>query len=140
MTMPSSKDLKMPPLAFGKAKGSQSIHQERKVKFKWAQKGSYRVNHILGYIYRLLTIPVACAPLKQVIFMLDNQYAHLPPEIELDLFQKVYFVTRIGGSVTGNAWVIDTSYHKDSKSAYKKKEMKLILDRLTENPNEITLP
>ena len=52
----------------------------------------------------------------------------------------MYFVTRIGGSVTGNAWVIDTSYHKDSKSAYKKKEMKLILDRLTENPNEITLP
>ena len=94
---------------------------------------------MLEYINRLPTIPVAFAPSKRVIFTLDDYSPHLPPEIESALFQG-YFLIYIGGGVTGDVQVNDTAYHKDSKAAYRKKEMQLMLYNLTENPNKIPQP
>ena len=59
----------------------------------------------------------------------------LPTEIESTLFLKGYFLIHIG--CKGDAQVINTAYHKDSKAVYRKKEMQLMLDDLTENRNKI---
>ena len=116
----SSKELKPPPLEFVfKGKGLKvTVNPPGKFKVQWAEKGSYHVEHMLEYIKRLSTIPVAFAPSNQVTFTLDHYSAHLPTEIENAIFQKGY----IGGGIIGNLQAKDTTYHKDSKAAYRKKE------------------
>ena len=132
------KKLKSPPLGFkGVDKGKRvTVNPPGKVKVQWAEKGSYRAKNMLKYINRLSTIPVDFASSKRVIFAFDNYSAHLPHETESVLFQKGYFLIHNGG-VTEDVQVNDTTYHKDSKAAYRKNEMQLMLDRLTENLDKI---
>ena len=133
MTVVSSKkELKPPPLEFVfKGKGQRvTLNPPNKVKFQWAEKGSYRIKQMLEYINRLPTIPAAFYPERRVIFTLDDYSAHLPPEIETALFKKGYFLIHVGGGITGDVQVNDTTYHKQSKAVYRKKEMELMLDQL----------
>ena len=125
MTVVSSKkELKPPPLEFVfKGKGQRiTFNRPNKVKSQWAEKGSYHIKQMLEYINRLPTIPAAFYPERRVIFTLDDYSAHLPPEIETALFKKGYFLIHIGGGITGDVQVNDTTHHKQSKAVYRKKE------------------
>ena len=84
----SSNRVKLPPVEFVfKGKGLRvTANTPGKIKVQWAEKGSYHVKHMLGYIKRLPTIPVAFAPSKQVIFMLDDYSTHLQLEIDVVVF------------------------------------------------------
>ena len=78
---------------------------------------------MLEYINKLLTIQVTFAPST------DWNW--------IDSFSERVFSHTYRGGVTGAAQVNDTAYHKDSKAVYRKKEMQLMLDDLTENRNKI---
>lgn len=71
MTVASfSQELKPPALEFVfKGKGQRvTASLTNKVDFLLAEKGCYQVQHMLEYINRLATIPVAFFPEKHVIF------------------------------------------------------------------------
>ena len=63
------------------------------------------------------------APSKQVMFTLDYYSVHLQPEIQSALFQKGYFLIHIGGGLTGDIQINGTTYHNNSKAAYRKEEL-----------------
>jgi hypothetical protein len=143
MTIVSSTDeFKPPPLEFVfKGKGIRvKVNPPGKVQVQWAEKGSYRLEHVLKYIERLPTIPTALFPAKRVIFTLDDYSAHLPVEVDDALIKKGYFPIKIGGGVTGDIQVNDTTYHRSSKNAYRKREMKMMLEMLKANPAKIPAP
>ena len=133
MTVVSSKkELKPPPLEFVfKGKGQRvTLNPPNKVKFQWAEKGSYRIKQMLEYINRLPTIPAAFYPKRRVIFTLDDYSTHFLPVIETALFKKGYFLIHIRGGITRDVQANDTTYHTQSKAVCRKKEMELMLDQL----------
>ena len=135
----SSKELKPPPFVF-KGKGIRFfVKPPGKVTVQWAEKGSYHIKQMLDYINKLPTIPVVFS-LSKRIFAHDDYSVHLPPKIECAFFRKGYFLLHIGGGITGDVQVNDTTYHSESKAAYRKKEMQLMLDVVIEHPDKIPAP
>ena len=61
-------------------------------------------------------------------------------KLSVPFFEKVIFWYIFGGGITGGVQVNDTTYHSESKAAYRKKEMQLMLDLTTEHPDEIPAP
>ena len=121
-----------------KGKASLSIHQE---KWRCNSQRRFLFCKTYGWVYYQIT-PTSSevAPSKLVTLTLDDYFAHLPPEVESALFWKGYFHIHIGGGVTGDVQINGTTYHKDSKASYRKKEMQLMLDLLPENFYKIPRP
>ena len=97
-----------------------TLNPLHKVKFQWAEKGSYRIKQLLEYINRLQARPDAFYPEKRVNFTLHNYSMH-PSEIETALCKKGYFFIHIGGGITGDVQANHTTYHKLSKTVHQKK-------------------
>ena len=130
MTITSSSNaIKTPPLEFVfKGKGKRvNVNPPERVTAQWSDKGSYKVDYVLKYIESLQAIPIRFAPEKCHIFTLGNYLAHLFPEVEETFFKKGYFQIIIGGEITGDRQVNDTSYHRQVKALYRKHEMELML-------------
>ena len=135
----SSSDVQSPPLEFVfKGKGKRvHINPPPNVKVQWAEKA---LEHVLEYVKRLPSIPAAFQPCRRVIFTLDDYSAHLSPIVESELLKKGCFLILIGGGITGDFQVNDTTYHRPSKSAYRQGESQLMLEKLRENPEKIPQP
>ena len=112
------------------------LNPPNNINVQWAEKCSYRLQHVLEYIKRLPHVPVMFSPEKRNIFPLDDYSAH-PKEVESVLKDKVYFLIAIGGGITGDMQVNDTTYHRVVKAAYRKREMKLMIDLFKEHPDKI---
>ena len=138
----STNSIKTPAVEFVlKGTGKRAkVTPPGKISVQWAEKGSYRLEHILAFIEKLPTIPTAFTPGKRIIFTLDDYSAHLPKEVEDALHKKGYFLIVIGGSITGGVQVNDTSYHRSVKSAYRDLEMELMLDLLKIDPTKMPAP
>ena len=143
MTIVSSTNkIETPPIEFVfKGAGKRvKVNPPAKTSVQWAEKGSYRLEHILKFIENLPTIPIAFAPEKRCVFTLDDYSAHLPQEVEDAFHKKGYFLIVIGGGITGDVQVNDTSYHRPVKTAYRNLEMQLMLDLLKQDPKKIPSP
>ena len=138
----SANSIKTPAVEFVfKGTGKRAkVSPPGKISVQWAEKGSYRLEHVLAFIEKLPTIPTAFTPEKRIIFNLDDYSAHLPKEVEDALHKKGYFFIVIGGGITGDVQVNDTSYHQSVKSAYRDLEMELMLDLLKTDPTKIPTP
>ena len=72
---------------------------------QWAEKGSFRLEHMLEVIERL---PDRSNPFNVqtgegfAIYVLDDYAVHLMPEIKEALLKRGYILVVIGGGVTGN--------------------------------------
>ena len=144
MTIASSSPdkTKLPPAEFVfKGKGTRTkLNPPGKIKVQWADKGSYRLEHIIEFIQRLPTIHTGFAPQSRDVFTFDDYSAHLPPSVEKALFSKGYFNVVIGGGITGDIQVNDTDYHQPLKKEYRQMEMQLMVKQLTDNPKKIPAP
>jgi hypothetical protein len=99
---------------------------------QWAEKGSYRLEHLLKYISRLPRQNATMFPQNRVIFTLDDYSVHLHPSVEKAFFERGYFLILIGGGITGDVQVNDTSYHQEVKKLYRKNEQDTMLAKLRE--------
>lgn len=146
MTIVSScpEKSRVPPAEFVfKGKGlrlREKIAPPGKIQVQWAEKGSYRLQHVLEFIERLPKIHTIFKPGDRDVFTLDDYSAHLPLEVQSALHKKGYFLVNIGGGITGDVQLNDTDYHRPLKMAYREKEMILMVERLKENPNKIPSP
>ena len=74
------------------------------------------------------------------IYVLDDCSVHLMPEVRQALFKKEYILVIIGGGITGDVQINDTSCHHRLKSCYRDFEMKLMLDQLQKDTTKIPSP
>ena len=70
------------------------------------------------------------------IYVLDDYAVHLMPEVRQGFWNRGYILVIIGGGITGFAQVIDTHLHKPLKSEYRKKESKLMLEKITKTTHK----
>ena len=99
----------------GRARNCTKLNPPGDIIVQWAEKGSYRLEHILEFIHRLPTIHTGFTPQARDVFTLDDYSVHLPAEVEKALFAKGYFNVIIGGGITGDIQVNDTDYHQPLK-------------------------
>ena len=73
------------------------------------------------------------------IYVLDDYYVHLMPEVWQAMFKKGYVLVIIGGGITDDIQINDTNCHRDLKK-YWDLEMKLMLEQLEKDPIKISSP
>ena len=75
---------------------------------QWAEKGSYREEHMLEMIKQL---PNRASPFSRqtgkgyALFVLDNYSVHLMPSVKKALLKRGYVLIGIGGGITGDVQV-----------------------------------
>ena len=75
---------------------------------QWAEKGSYREEHMLKMINQL---PNRNSPFSRqtgkgyALFILDNYSVHLMPSVKKALLNRGYVLIGIGGGITGDVQV-----------------------------------
>ena len=75
------------------------------------------------------------------IYVLGDYSVHLMPEVRQALFKKGYVLVAIGGGITGDIQINDTSSHHNLKKHYREFEMNLmLLEQLNNDPNKIPSP
>ena len=74
------------------------------------------------------------------IYVLDDYSVHLMPEIRQALLKKGYVLVAIGGGITGDKQINDTSCHHNLKKYYREFEMNLMLEQLNNDSNKIPSP
>ena len=74
------------------------------------------------------------------IYVLDDYSVHLMPEVRQALLKKGYVLVVIGGGITGDIQINDTSCHHNLKKHYREFEMNLMLEQLNNDPNKIPSP
>lgn len=141
-TISSSNNVKPPPLEFVfKGKGLRvKVNPPNGVTVQWAEKGSYRLEHMVKFIERLPAKPVALFPKRRSIYLLDDYSVHLDPKLEEIAHKRGYFLIVIGGGITGDIQGNDTDYHHPSKKRYRDQEMELMIQKLREHKDKIPTP
>ena len=143
MTTASSQAASSPPsLEFiFKGKGIRvNINPPQGVNVQWAEKGSYRLEHLLKFVSTLKSQPVLFRQAQYKIYTLDDYSVHLCPEVKAALYKNGYFLIVMGGGITGDLQVNDTDYHRPLKREYRNLEQELMIKLLTEEPNKIPSP
>ena len=104
MTTASSQAASPPPsLEFiFKGKGIRvKINPPQGVNVQWAEKGSYRLEHLLKFVSTLKSQPVLFSQAQYKIYTLDDYSVDLCPEVKAALYKKGYFLIVMGGGITG---------------------------------------
>ena len=74
------------------------------------------------------------------IYVLGDDSVHLMPEFRQALLKKGCVLVVIGGGITGNIQINDTSCHHNLKKNYRGFEMNLMLEQLNNDPNKMPSP
>ena len=77
---------------------------------------------------------------RYAIYVLDDYSVHLIPEVRQALLKKGYVLVVIGGGITGDIQINDTSCNHNLKKHYRKFEMNLMLKQLNNDLNKIPSP
>ena len=86
-----------------KGKGVRvKLNPPQDVKFQWAPKGSYRLEHMQSTIANLPNRHNIFTHQNYGIYVLDNYSVHIMPEIKAVLLKKGYIFVGIGGGITGD--------------------------------------
>ena len=132
-------DLK-PKFVF-KGKGIQThLTSPEGVNYQWVPKGSYRIEQILDMIEQLPNRFNMFTEKWYAIYVLDDYSVHLMPEVRQALLKKGYVLVVIGGGITDDIQINDTSCHHNPKKHYHEFEMSLMLEQLNNDPNKIPSP
>ena len=92
-----------------KGKGVRvKLNPPQDMKFQWAPKGSYRLEHMLSTIANLPNRHNIFTHQNYGIYVLDDYSVHIMPEITAALLKKSYIFIGIGGGVTGDIQINDT--------------------------------
>ena len=73
------------------------------------------------------------------IYVLDDYFVHLMPEVRQALLKDGCLIVVIGGGITGDIQINDTSCHHNLKK-HREFEMNLMLEQLNNDPNKIPSP
>ena len=74
------------------------------------------------------------------IYVLDDYAVQLMLEVRQALWNRGYSLAIIGEGITAILQVNDTHLHKPLKSEYRKKESKLMLKKLQNDPQKVPAP
>ena len=95
----------------------------------------------MKYVESLPSIPVDVAPEKHYIFTSDDFSDHFLPKVEKDFRKKDHYLIRIGGRITADIQVNDTSYHRQAKAAFGNHEVKPMTEKVEkDHPIKILTP
>ena len=86
--------------------------------FRWAPKGCYCIEQILGIINSLPNRFNMFTEQGFEIYVLDDYSVHLMPKVRQALFKKGYVLVVIGGGITGDVQINDTDCHHHLKTLY----------------------
>ena len=86
------------------------------VKFQWAPKGSYRLEHMLSTTANLPNRHNIFIHQNYGIYVLDDYSVHSLPEMKAALLKKGYIFVGIGGGVTGDIQINDIDFHSPLKA------------------------
>ena len=79
------------------------LHPPEGIKFRWAPKGSYRIEQMLGTIKNLPKRSTNLFTMKDnAIYVLDDYATHLIPEVRKALLKQGYVLIVIGGGIIAN--------------------------------------
>ena len=121
-----------------KGKGTRTqLNPPDGMNVQWAPKGSYRIEQILDMVKHLPYLFNMFTEQGYAIYVLDDYSVHLMPEVGQALLKKGYVLIVIGGGITGDIQINDTSCHHFLKKNYREFEMELMLKKLTEEPGKI---
>ena len=124
-----------------KGKGVRvKLNPPQDVKFQWAPKGSYRLEHKLSTIANLPNSHNTFTHQNYGIYALDDYSVHTMPGIKTALLKKGYIFVGIGGGVTGDIQINDTDFHSPLKAKYRKLEQNLMIEQLRLHPKKIPQP
>ena len=87
------------------------LHPPPGIKFKWALKGFYCLEHMLKTIQNLPNHFNLFKPKNYAIYVLNDYSVNLMPEIREVLLKRDYVLVVIGGKVHGDIQVNDTDVH-----------------------------
>ena len=137
----SDPKVQLKPEFVFKGKGTRThLTPPAGVNFRWAPKGSYRIEQILDMIASLPNRFNMFTEQGFAIYVLDDYSVHLMPEVRQALFKKGYVLVVIGGGITGDVQINDTNCHHHLKTLYRDLEMKLMLEQLEKDPTKIPSP
>ena len=140
-TQISSDNTKIKPEFVFKGKGTRTtLNPPEGVKFQWAVKGSYRLEHMLKTISNLPNRFNVFSAKNYAIYVLDDYSVHLMPAIKSALLKRGYVLVVIGGGITGDIQINDTDAHSPLKASYREKEMELMHQQLRHDRNKIPSP
>ena len=124
-----------------KGKGTRThLTPSEGVNYQWAPKGSYQIEQILDMIKQLPNRFNMFTEKEYPIYVLDDYSVHLMPEVRQALLKKGYVLVAIGGGITGDIQINDTSCHHNLKKHYREFEMNLMLEQLNNYSNKIPSP
>ena len=98
------------------------LNPPQDVKFQWAPKGSYCLEHMLSTIANLPNRHNIFTHQNYGIYVLDDYSVHIMPEIKAGLLKKGYILVGIGGGVTRDIQINDTDFHSPLKAKYRELE------------------
>ena len=74
------------------------------------------------------------------IYVLDDYFVYLMPEVRQAYFKKGYVLVIVGGGISGDTQINDTNCHHDLKKRHRDLGMKLMLEQLEKDPVKILSP
>ena len=124
-----------------KGKGTRThLTPPEGVNYQRAPKGSYRIEQILDMIKQLPNRFNMFTEKGYAIYVLDDSSVHLMPEVRQALLKKGCVLIVIGGGITGDIQINDTSCQHNLKKHYRGFEIHLTLEQLNNDPNKIPSP
>ena len=108
---------------------------ENLCKLQCAQKGSYRLEHVLQFLEWIMK-PVETSA-ETIVVVLDWYAPHLDPKVDATLHALGHSVLRIGGGITGDIQVGDTHRHGPYTARYRDIEIKEAMRELELRPGAV---
>ena len=107
-TQISSDNQQFKPEFVFKGKGTRTrLNPPEGIKFQWAVKGSYRLEHMLKTISNLRNRHNIFTAKNYTIYVLDDYSVHLMPDIKDALMKRGNILMGIGGGITGDIQIND---------------------------------
>ena len=124
-----------------KGKGiRKTLNPPEGIKYQWAQKGSHRLEQMLGTISNLPNRHNIFTMKNYCIYVLDDYSVHIIPKVKEALLKRGYMYVGIRGGVTGDIQINDTGIHAPLKREYLKLEQELMINQLQSDPKKIPQP
>ena len=116
------------------------VPADMNVSLQWAEKGSYRLEHLLKYLKRWLDAmtPARVAAKDYRILLLDVAKSHIGPEISDLCWERGYLVMYHYGCTTGVAQVNDTDLHGSFQTVYMEFEQHAFVEQQLLEPGNVT--
>ena len=116
------------------------VPADMNVSLQWAEKGSYRLEHVLKYLTRWCDpmTPARVAAKDYRILLLDVAKSRIGPEVSDLCWERGYLVMYHYGCTTGVAQVNDTDLHGSFQTVYMEFEQHAFVEQQLLEPGHVT--